>query len=152
MPERENLFRAWHTDKYLRGVWARVHELIASATEIHVIGYSFAGIDRGPILDMIETASDCRRLIIQVPDAERICARLRLDRPRLRDLIEAAVQSFGARPHTDNEGKVFRLSVGRLPYPAQCGRSHFNPAFIAAIFASDDQSRSPIPFAMPSSA
>jgi hypothetical protein len=109
MPERENLFRAWHTDKYLRGVWARAHELIASATEIHVIGYSFVGIDRGPILEMIETASDCRRLIIQVPDAERICARLRLDRPRLRDLIEAAVQSFGPRPHTDNEGKVFDM-------------------------------------------
>jgi hypothetical protein len=45
-----------------------------------------------------------------------------------------------------------RLSVERLPYPAQHGRFHFNPAFIAAIFASDDQSRSPIPFAMPSSA
>jgi hypothetical protein len=81
-------------DKYVRGVWTRASELIANATEIHVIGYSFAGIDRGPILDMIETASDCRRLIIQGPDAERICARLRLDRPQLRDLIESAPFKF----------------------------------------------------------
>ena len=81
-------------DKYVRGVWTRAYELIANATEIRVIGYSFAGIDRGPVLDMIETASDCRRLIIQGPDAERICARLRLDRPELRDLIEPAPFKF----------------------------------------------------------
>lgn len=81
-------------DKYVRGVWTRASELIANATEIDVIGYSFAGIDRGPILDMIETASDCRRLIIQGPDAERICARLRLDRPQLRDLVESAPFKF----------------------------------------------------------
>jgi hypothetical protein len=81
-------------DKYVRGVWSRAYELIAKATEIHVIGYSFAGIDRGPVLDMIETASDCRRLIIQGPDAKRICGRLKIDRPRLRDLIEPAPFKF----------------------------------------------------------
>jgi hypothetical protein len=81
-------------DKYVRGVWARAHELIAKATEIHVIGYSFAGVDRGSVLDMLDTAQDCRRLIIQGPDAERICERLRLDRLRLRDLIEPAVFTF----------------------------------------------------------
>lgn len=81
-------------DKYVRGVWTRARELIAQATEIHVIGYSFAGVDRGPVLDMLETATDCQRLVIQGPDAERICARLKIDRPRLRDLIEAAVLPF----------------------------------------------------------
>ena len=80
--------------KYVRGVWARAHELIAKATEIHVIGYSIAGVDRGPVLDMLETAQDCRRLIIQGPDAERICAKLRIDRTRLRDLIEPVVLPF----------------------------------------------------------
>ena len=80
--------------KYANAVWDRAKELIENATEIHVIGYSFSGIDRGPVLDLLETDLICRRLIIQGPDAERICGRLKIDRPRLRDLIEPAPFKF----------------------------------------------------------
>ena len=80
--------------RYARAILDRAKELISNATEIHVIGYSFAGIDRGPVLDMLETASKCRHLIIQGPDANQICERLRFERPRLRDLIEPAPFAF----------------------------------------------------------
>jgi hypothetical protein len=37
-------------------VWFRAKQLISNATEIHVIGYSFSGIDRGPMLEMLGQA------------------------------------------------------------------------------------------------
>jgi len=58
---------------YASEVWKRATELISKATEIHAIGYSFSGIDRGPMLDILNQASSCRRLIIQGLDADFIC-------------------------------------------------------------------------------
>jgi hypothetical protein len=63
---------------------------ISNATEIHVIGYSFSGIDRGPMLKMLSQARSCQRLVIQSPNAEEICNKLKLDKPQLRNLIESA--------------------------------------------------------------
>jgi hypothetical protein len=80
--------------KFARAVWSRAIELISNATEIHVIGYSFSGIDRGPILGMLDEARNCRRLVIQSPDADEICNRLKLDRPQLRPLIDSARSTF----------------------------------------------------------
>jgi hypothetical protein len=80
--------------KFAQAVWNRATELISNATEIHVIGYSFSGIDRGPILEMLGQAQNCQRLVIQSPDAEEICNRLKLERPGLRNLIESAPFTF----------------------------------------------------------
>jgi hypothetical protein len=80
--------------RYARDVWARASHLVSKATEIHVIGYSFSGIDRGPMIQLLETATGCERLIIQSPDADRICKKLALDRPKLRSLIESASYPF----------------------------------------------------------
>jgi hypothetical protein len=81
-------------DRYARAVWNRAAELISNANEIFVIGYSFSGIDRGPMLDMLERARNCTRLVVQSPGAAAICDRLNLERPQLRDLIECAPLAF----------------------------------------------------------
>jgi hypothetical protein len=79
---------------YARAVWERAKQLVANATEIRVIGYSFSGIDRVEMLRMLETAHNCRRLVIQGPDAEELCNRLKLDRPQLGNLIYCAPFAF----------------------------------------------------------
>ena len=77
-----------------KAVWNRATELISNATEIHAIGYSFSGIDRGPILEMLGQAHSCRRLVIQSPDADEICSRLKSERPELHSQIESAPFTF----------------------------------------------------------
>jgi len=69
-------------------------ELISNATEIRVIGYSFSGIDRGEMLNMLSQASSCQRLVIQGPDADQICQRLKVERPQLGNLIQSAPYPF----------------------------------------------------------
>jgi hypothetical protein len=81
-------------DSYARAVWKRATELISKATDIHVIAYSFSGIDRGPMLEMLSQASSCQRLVIQSPNAEAICNKLKLDKPQLRNIIESAPYPF----------------------------------------------------------
>lgn len=81
-------------DSYARAVWKRATELISNATEIHVIGYSFSGIDREPMLEMLDQARRCQRLVIQGLDADRICHKLKLDRPQLGNLIQSAPFKF----------------------------------------------------------
>jgi hypothetical protein len=81
-------------DSYARVIWNRATELISDATEIHVIGYSFSGIDRGPILEMFDKARHCQRLVIQGFDADRICHKLILDRPQLVNLIQSVQSTF----------------------------------------------------------
>jgi hypothetical protein len=56
-----------------------VTELISTATEIRVIGYSFSGIDEGPILDLLGQAHRCRRIVVQNPDADQIIYRSNCD-------------------------------------------------------------------------
>src|SRR5882762_6700821 len=80
--------------KFAQTVWNRTTELISTATEIHAIGYSFSGTDRGPMLEMLDRARNCRRLVIQSPDADEICQRLKLDKPELRNLIESVPLTF----------------------------------------------------------
>ena len=79
---------------YAGAVWNRAKQLVANATEIRVIGYSFSGIDRVEMLEMLETARNCRRLVIQGPDADELCNRLKLDRPKLANLIHCAPFAF----------------------------------------------------------
>ena len=81
-------------DSYARAVWNRATELISNASEIHVIGYSFSGIDRGPMLEMLDQVRHCQRLVIQGLDADRICHKLKVDKPQLRNLIESAPYPF----------------------------------------------------------
>ena len=79
---------------YVRAVWDRAQQLIANASEIRVIGYSFSGIDRGPILDLLAGARNCRRLVIQSPEADEISSRIKLDRPQFEKAILSAPMLF----------------------------------------------------------
>ncbi len=80
--------------RYGREVWNRAREIISTAREIHVIGYSFGGIDRGPVLDLLSEAQNCERLVIQSPDADDISSRIKFERVNLRNLIEPAPFCF----------------------------------------------------------
>ncbi len=80
--------------EFAKAVWNRATELISNASEIHAIGYSFNGIDRGPILEMLGQARNCRRFVVQSPDADEICSRLKLDRPKLQSRIESVSLTF----------------------------------------------------------
>jgi hypothetical protein len=93
--------------KFAKAVWNRATEFISNATEIRVIGYSFSGIDQGPILDLLGQAHRCRRIVVQNPDADQICMRLKLERPELR---------FPPPSHP----KVFYSPLRRLPRSATC--------------------------------
>jgi hypothetical protein len=79
---------------YGRAVWNRAVELISNATEIRVIGYSFSGIDRAPILRLLESAQNCQRLVIQAPDADDICQDIKFDSPRLEPLVVSRPRAF----------------------------------------------------------
>jgi hypothetical protein len=79
---------------YARGIWNRAKQLVSNASEIRVTGYSFSGIDRGPMLDMLDQALSCRRLVIQSPDSDEISNRLKLERSNLRNIIESVPITF----------------------------------------------------------
>jgi hypothetical protein len=64
---------------YIPFVWSEAHRLVGEATEIWAIGYRFAPIDREDVLDLLRSAKNCRRLVIQnLPGyAENICQYLK---------------------------------------------------------------------------
>jgi hypothetical protein len=79
---------------FAKAVWDRATELISNATDIHVIGYLFSGIDQGPILDLLDQARNRWRIVIQGPDSDEICNRLKFERPSLRAVLESAPFTF----------------------------------------------------------
>lgn len=89
--ENESGF-AYH--EYVRAVWARAIKVLSEAKDIHVIGYSFSGIDRGPFLDLLGHASLCERIVVRNPNATEICDHLLLDRPHLKQLLHAHNYAF----------------------------------------------------------
>jgi hypothetical protein len=62
-------------ERYLSAVWNKAKEMVGEAHEIHVIGYSFATMDRAPVIDLLSGASNCQRVVIQNIDgeADRLC-------------------------------------------------------------------------------
>ena len=79
---------------YVTETWARARHLVSQASEIHVIGYSFGGIDRGPFLDLLQEATLCQRITVRNPSAEQLCANLAIERPDLEKLLRAYPYPF----------------------------------------------------------
>jgi hypothetical protein len=84
---------------YIQGVWKEAHRLVAEATEIWAIGYRFAPMDREDVLGLMQSAKNCKRLVIQnrPGTAENICQYLRwrwLEPANLDLKVEAFPQCF----------------------------------------------------------
>ncbi len=84
---------------YIRFVWREARRLVGQATEIWAIGYRFAPIDREDVLELLRSATNCKRLVIQnrPETAENICQYLRwrwLEPAGLNLKVEAFPQPF----------------------------------------------------------
>ena len=76
---------------YIESVWQQAERVVASASHIRFIGYSFHPMDHGSVINLLKKAEDCPKIIIQdrPGEAERICARLKNDYPELPISFEA---------------------------------------------------------------
>lgn len=63
---------------YISSIWKQAEVIVTEATEIWIVGYSFAALDRKPILDLLAKAKRCKKFVIQnkVEEAGKICSRL----------------------------------------------------------------------------
>jgi len=81
-------------ERYTRAVWTEAERLMARAEEIRIIGYSFAGIDRGPFLELLGQAKSCKRFVVQNPEATDICQRIGLYHSEWKGKLEPANLKF----------------------------------------------------------
>lgn len=71
--------------EYITAVWQQAQRVVASASEIWFIGYSFAIMDRSAVIYLLSHAGQCQRLVIQNRSghAEQICRMLSVEHPDL---------------------------------------------------------------------
>ena len=71
--------------EYVTAVWQQAERVVASASEIWFIGYSFAMMDRSAVIALLAHAKQCQRLVVQnrPGEAERICSLLSVEHPEL---------------------------------------------------------------------
>ena len=63
---------------YICQVWDHAAGLLASATEVKVIGYSFSVIDsRHMVETLLSKATQCEKVVIQNPDVENVSVALK---------------------------------------------------------------------------
>jgi hypothetical protein len=64
---------------YIEGIWQEAKRRLATAANICAIGYSFSEMDRSGVLDLMKSAKNCKRLLVQNRPGmtEQICERLR---------------------------------------------------------------------------
>ena len=80
--------------RYIEKVWEYAEELVGHATEVVIIGYRFAGIDRQPFLDLLSRAKACKKIIVHNPEAKHICDRLFRSHPEWRGIITDEESGF----------------------------------------------------------
>jgi hypothetical protein len=78
---------------YIPRIWEEARRLVSEATEIWFIGYSFAPMDKADVLDLLNSAKNCERILIQnTPEStEGICRALQskwLDPEKLKIRVE----------------------------------------------------------------
>lgn len=71
--------------EYITAVWEQAEHVVAPASEIWFIGYSFAMMDRTAVVGLLAHAKQCKRLVIQnrPGEAERLCQMLSVEHPEL---------------------------------------------------------------------
>jgi hypothetical protein len=51
--------------QYIEAVWRHAASVVASATEVRVIGYSFNPIDTSHVVDQLLSKATCEKIVIQ---------------------------------------------------------------------------------------
>jgi len=81
---------AFRFDNYIRGTWGQAAKVIEDAEQIWAIGYSFDPTDRKSILELLWKNKTSCDIVVQNPEAEKICNELKLRysdlAPRLKPL------------------------------------------------------------------
>jgi hypothetical protein len=82
-------------DPYIRQIWDHAASLLAAATEVKVIGYSFSAIDsRHMVNELLSKATQCHRIVIQNPAVETVKANL-ASYAQIRERLEFDSSLFG---------------------------------------------------------
>ena len=82
------------TRGYSVAVWDEAKRLAELATEIQVIGYSFATLDQAFSIDLLRRAKRCTRILIQDKEPEDVCRRIVETCPEMRHLLDPQKISF----------------------------------------------------------
>jgi hypothetical protein len=91
----ENRQTGFPYDPYIRQIWDHAASLLAAATEVKVIGYSFSAIDsRHMVSELLSKATQCHRIIIQNPAVETVKANL-ASYTQIRERLEFDSSLFG---------------------------------------------------------
>jgi hypothetical protein len=81
--------------KYIWQVWDHAASLLASATEVKVIGYSFSAIDSRHIVEtLLNKATQCKKIVIQNPAVQNVRAAL-VSYTQLNGRLEFDASLFG---------------------------------------------------------
>jgi hypothetical protein len=96
--EKEGVRQSGHIPickEYLDAIWRKAEELIGSASQVWVIGYSFDANDRMSLMGLLRRkAQDCQ-IFVQNPCADDICNELRLKYPDLAGSFVPIPKRFG---------------------------------------------------------
>ncbi len=83
---------AFEFDEYIRTTWGQAEKLIEDAEQIWAVGYSFDPTDRKSIFELLRKNKVNCDIVIQNPEAEKICNELKLRysdlAPRLKPLSD----------------------------------------------------------------
>lgn len=79
---------------YAREVWKQAAVIAAQAAEITLIGYSVCETDFAYVLPLLRSATNCAQIVIQNPDADRICEMLSVRAPDLGPKLKAHCSQF----------------------------------------------------------
>lgn len=91
----ENRQAGFSYNPYICRVWDHAAGLLASATKVKVIGYSFSAIDsRHMIETLLSKATQCEKIVIQNPDVQNVKAAL-ASYAQLNGRLEFDASSFG---------------------------------------------------------
>jgi len=91
----ENRQFGFSYNPYICQVWDQAASLLASATEVKVIGYSFSAIDsRHMVETLLNKATHCERIVIQNPAVQNVTVAL-ASYKQLNGRLEFDASSFG---------------------------------------------------------
>ncbi len=80
---------------YIQQIWDQAARLLAAATEVKVIGYSFSAIDsRHMVNELLRKAIQCQKIVIQNPDVATVRANL-ASYTQVKERLEFDASLFG---------------------------------------------------------
>jgi hypothetical protein len=81
-------------DDYIRATWTQAAKVIEDAEQIWAIGYSFDPTDRKSIFELLRKNKANCKIVVQNPEAEKICNELKLRYSDLTSRLEPLSNEF----------------------------------------------------------